>query len=471
MTISSPAAIAARLDRLPPSAPLWIWLACISFGAFFEVYETALTSLLAPMLVHAGVFQGGKGGAFGLPDLASFAFATFFGLFVGAILFSVIADRVGRRPIFTYSLVWYALATLAMAFQSKAAPICVWRFIASVGVGAEIVAVDAYISELMPKTMRGRGFAISKAIQYTAVPIAAILATVLAHKSVGGLAGWRLVLMAPVIGAVLIWWVRRSLPESPRWLAEHGRQAEADAVLDGIESKIRRSGAPLGPIETIHELIKPPQLGYAALFEGQLRRRTWMLILVSCMTTAAYFGFSNWLPSLLEARGLEVTKSLGYTAVIALSYPLSPFAFSFFADRLERKWQIAAGGVIVIIAGLLFSVQTVVAGWLVFGLMITLGNNLSSYGAHTYRSELFPTSLRARGIGLVYSIDRLMAAFNSYVIGFILVTWGVNGVMVYIVGACAVAIATVLLFGPRTLRLSTDAIENDPSRRLSERVA
>jgi putative MFS transporter len=208
---------------LPPSRPLWSWIARISFGAFFEIYETALTSLIAPLLIYVGIFHKDRGGLFGLPDLATFGFATFLGLFVGALLFSAFADRFGRRPIFTYSLIWYALATLLMGAQSDALSICIWRFIAAIGVGAEIVAVDAYLSEMTPKAMRGRAFALSKAMQYSAVPLAAILATVLARKTVAGLDGWRVMLLVPTVGAIFIWWVRRGLPESPRWLAEHGR--------------------------------------------------------------------------------------------------------------------------------------------------------------------------------------------------------------------------------------------------------
>ena len=217
MSATSPTAITARIDRLPSCGPLWGWVARISFGAFFEIYETALTSLLAPMLVRAGVFHSGRNGLFGLPDLASLAFATFAGLFLGAILFSSVSDRVGRRPIFTYSLIWYAAATLIMSLQHDALGICLWRLVAAIGVGAEIVAVDAYLSEVMPKALRGRGFAISTAIQFSAVPLAGLLAALLAHKSLDGVEGWRLMLLVPVIGAVLIWWVRTGLPESPRW--------------------------------------------------------------------------------------------------------------------------------------------------------------------------------------------------------------------------------------------------------------
>jgi putative MFS transporter len=453
--------ISARIDRLPSAAPLWSWIARISFGAFFEIYETALTSLLAPLLVQVGIFHKDRGGLFGLPDLATFGFATFIGLFIGAVLFSAIADKTGRRPIFTYSLIWYALATLIMAIQSDAQSICLWRFIAAIGVGAEIVAVDSYLSEMTPKAMRGRAFAISKAVQYCAIPLAAILATVLARKTVAGMDGWRAMVFVPTISAIFIWWVRRGLPESPRWLAEHGRGSEAQAILDDIEAKITR-GIP-GPLPAIEAVAAAPshqQRGFFDLFRGQLLQRTLMLLVVSCATTVAFFGFSNWLPSLLEARGVGVTRSLAYTAVVAFLYPVSPFVFSFFADKIERKWQILAGAGLAAVAGLAFVAQTGAAGWIVCSLLITLGTNLTSYGTHTYRSELFPTSLRARGIGFVYSIDRLTAAFNSYLIGFILVRGGVSGVLIFIAAASVLAMFVVSFFGPRTLGLSSEAIRN-----------
>ena len=456
----SPAAIAARIDRLPPSRPVWSWLAIVSFGAFFEIFETALTSLLAPLLVQAGIFHPGKSGLLGLPDLATFGFVTFIGLFVGAVSFSAIADRVGRRPIFTYSLVWYAVATLAMAVQSQALAICSWRFIAAIGVGAQIVAVDAYISELMPKAIRGRGLALSKAIQFLAVPVAAAAAAVLGGKSWGGIDGWRFVLVIPSIGAVLIGWVRRGLPESPRWLAERGRASEADAIVSAVEANVRAAiGRELPPVEAV--IAEPtPAAGYLALFQGELRRRTLLLIFVSCAITVAFYGFNNWLPSLLQSRGIDVTKSLLYTGLIALSYPLVPYLCSFFADRLERKWQIVIGTGVVVVAGLAFAQQSSALGWLTCGFVLSIANNLAGYSSHTYRSELFPTAVRARGIGLVYSIDRLVAGFSSYLIGFLFLRGGVEGVLAC-VGACAVLASLVIAaFGPRTRGLASEAIRN-----------
>ena len=452
MSATSLASITARIDRLPSCRPLWGWVARISFGAFFEIYETALTSLLAPMLIREGVFHGGRDGLFGLPDLASLAFATFGGLFLGALLVSALSDRFGRRPIFTYSLIWYAAATVMMSLQHDAVGICLWRLIAAIGVGAEIVAVDAYLSEVMPKSLRGRGFAISTAIQFTAVPVAGILAAVLAHRRIEGIEGWRLLLLVPVIGALLIWGVRRGLPESPRWLAEHGRGEEAANILDAIEAKVekrtgRRMPAPETVAEPAHSALDS---SFRELFRGEIGRRVLIMLVASCTATFAYFGFNNWLPTLLEARGVGLAKSLGYSAAIAVSFPLAPLFFSFFADRIERKWQIVIGAAITAIAGLAFAMQTTALGWISCGLVISVAANLLSYGLHTYRSELFPTRVRGRAIGFVYSLDRLSASSNGYIIGYLLIGFGVAGVLVGITAAAIVSMATIALFGPRT---------------------
>jgi MFS transporter, putative metabolite:H+ symporter len=458
--MNAAAAIAARLDRLPASRPLWGYVARISFGAFFEIYETALTTVLSPLLVRAGVFHRDSSGLFGLPDLATFGFATFVGLFLGSLVFSEVTDRIGRRFVYTYSLIWYALASLIMALQDSAMSICLWRLVAAMGVGAQIVAVDAYLSEMVPKALRGRAFAISKALQYCAVPVAGLLGAALAKHGVGGLTGWRVMLIIPCIGAILVWWVRRNLPESPRWLAAHGRVVEAAQILDDLEARVRvfTRGAlpPCEPTQLLPNTIAPG--GYIDLFRGQLLARTLMLLVVSCAITFAVYGFGNWLPSLLEARGVGVTKSLAYTAMIGVVYPLTPFIVSFVADRYERKWQIAAGAGLVAVAGLLFAAQTAALGWVTCGLLVTVGNNITGYAIHTYRSELFPTNVRARGIGFVYSVDRLAAAFNSFLVALILIETGATGVLLFIAAVSVVAIVIVTLFGPRTRHMSPDSV-------------
>src|ERR1700730_1943243 len=133
--------IGARLDRLPPPRYIWFLVALVSFGAFFEIYDLSLTAPLSLGLLVAGVFHRGAAGLFGFTDQATFAAAPFAGLYVGTLGFSAVADRFGRRPIFTFALLWYAMATVVMGLQNSAIAIDLCRFIASVGVGLELVAI------------------------------------------------------------------------------------------------------------------------------------------------------------------------------------------------------------------------------------------------------------------------------------------------------------------------------------------
>ena len=266
-------------------------------------------------------------------------------------------------------------------------------------------------------------------------------------------------LFVPAIGAVLIWWVRRGLPESPRWLALHGRTAEAETIVGDVEAAMRRSGKVLPDPEPPKPFTNAP-VSYASLFQPPLRRRVLMMIVAGCCSVIAFFGFSNWLPSLLEAKGVELTKSLAYTALIALAFPLTPLAMSFVADRFERKWQIVAGSCLVVVCGLAFAMQASALGWISFGLLVAVGNNLQSYAMHTYRSELFPTGVRGRAIGVIYASDRLVAAFNSYLIAFILIRGGPTSVLVFLVVISLPQIGLIALIGPRTRGLSSEEVVN-----------
>src|SRR6201988_4106157 len=168
--------VAARLDRLPPSRHTRKLITLLSLGGWFEFYDLFFTAYVALGLFKAGIFKPTTAGLFRLPVFARFAAALFAGLFVGTIAFSWLSDRFGRRSIFTFALLWYSAGALIMAFQNTPETINLWRFIASIGLGVELVNVDTYLSELVPKNQRGPAFAYNQFIMYTAVPIIAFLA-------------------------------------------------------------------------------------------------------------------------------------------------------------------------------------------------------------------------------------------------------------------------------------------------------
>ena len=154
------ARLAARIDRLPAMATLWLLVALLALGGFFELYDLFQTAYISPGLLHDGIFATGAAGVFGIADQAAFASATFLGLFLGASLLSPFADRFGRRPVFTFALLWYTAATVAMGLQSTAQGVIGWLFVVGIGLGIELVTIDTYLSELMPSHMRGSAFAL-----------------------------------------------------------------------------------------------------------------------------------------------------------------------------------------------------------------------------------------------------------------------------------------------------------------------
>src|SRR6266851_4763479 len=154
------AEISARLDRLPATRHIWKLVLLLSLGGCFEVYDLFFTAYIGPGLVRSGLFSSSSASFFGFNGLASFVAATFAGLFIGTMLFGFAADWFGRRMVFTCSLLWYTAATVVMAFQHTALGIVTWRLIAGIGIGVELVTIDTYLTELVPKHLRGRAFAV-----------------------------------------------------------------------------------------------------------------------------------------------------------------------------------------------------------------------------------------------------------------------------------------------------------------------
>jgi putative MFS transporter len=459
---AGPAGIAERLDRLPGNPRLWGWIARLSLGGFFEVYDLALTAFLSPLLVRAGIFHKDASGLVGLPDQASFAFLTMFGLFAGALGFSSVADRYSRRSVFLGSMVWYAIATAIMGGQNTSLGVCLWRFVAGIGVGAELVVVDCYLAEITPKALRGRAFSISKFAQMCAVPVAGVLAHFIGPHEWMGVAGWRWMALLPAAGALVVLVVRRGVPESPRWLAASGQIDRADSIVRNLEEYVvRRLGEPLPEPSPRHETLNAPVSSsqYRDLFRVPLRRRALMLIVGTSASSIVFYGFAHWVPTLLEAQGVTVTKSLLYAALIGVAYPLSPLIASLFSDRLERKWQIAITGLLVVLFGQLFARQQSPRIWILLGVLLTLASEMNSTAVHTYRAELFPTRIRAKAIGFIYSFSRLSSALSNFVIGFMLLKTGVQGVFVFLALVMAVSLSVIIVWGPRTLGQSLDEVD------------
>ncbi|QBR02997.1 MFS transporter [Paraburkholderia pallida] len=459
VTDASKGAISARLDRLPATRAIWKLILLLSLGFFFELYDLLFTGYVAPGLVKGGILTATTTGLFGTSGVASFIAALFGGLFLGTIACGFLADRFGRRAIFTWSLLWYVAANTVMAFQDTAGGLNFWRFVSGMGIGVELVTIGTYLSELAPRHLRGRAFAVCQTIGFSAVPVVAYLSYLLVPRTPYGVDGWRWVVLLGGVSALFVWYFRRNLPESPRWLASKDRLKEADAVLSRLEDEVARQyGKPL-PVPGRAEPVAH-KAGFADMWKPPYRKRTIMLVVFHIFQTIGFFGFANWVPTLLVKQGITVTSSLLYTTVIGLAAPLGPLLGYWIADRFERKHVIVFMAAVNIVSGLLFSQVASAVAIVTLGVLLTLAGNIISFTYHTYQQELFPTAIRARAVGFVYSWSRLSAVFSSFVIAFMLREFGVTGVFVFIAGAMALVIVAIGLMGPRTLGQSLESISH-----------
>jgi MFS transporter, putative metabolite:H+ symporter len=469
--------IAERIERLPLGGFHRRFVGLVSLGNFFDLYDIFIVAYIGAALQQSGFLS--------LRQFAFFVAAGFLGMFVGTVVFGMGSDRMGRRSAFILLLLIYSAFTFADAFASTASWLIGLRFFAGVGIGAEIVVIDTYVTEVVPCTARGRYVAITQVVGFCAVPVAAVLSRMLVPTH-WLMSGWRWVMVIGASGAVLTWWFRRSLPESPRWLESRGRVEEADEVMRALEAESFSTAQTSGEwqaasgekgqtgqtsvqIEAKGKSRFLASLGMISSHDGEAKgsfgelwrrpylSRTVMLMIFQALQTIGFYGFANWAPTFLLKQGVSLLHSLEYTMFIALVSPIGPLLGAWTSDRFERKWTIVVLALVVAALGLGFGNSVAPAAVVGFGALLTLANYWFSAAFHAYQSELFPTRLRATGVGFTYSWSRLSAAFTSVLIGWVL-GYGVPAVFVMLAIAMGLVAMVVGVLGPTTNRMVLEEI-------------
>ena len=484
--------IAERIERLPLGRFHRRFVALVSLGNFFDLYDIFIVASIGAALQQSGFLS--------LRQFTFFVAAGFLGMFVGTVVFGMGSDRMGRRSAFILLLLIYSVFTFADAFAASAGWLIGLRFFAGIGIGAEIVVVDTYVTEVVPSYARGRYVAITQVVGFCAVPVAAVLARVLVPTHFW-MSGWRWVMVIGASGALLTWWFRRRLPESPRWLESRGLLTEADAVMTGLEAESfaskERSGkwrvtsdetkkekriytedteaestegtekegrggldeqkVEGGGTEDRLKSVPPSEGSFWELWKRPYLSRTVMLVIFQALQTIGFYGFANWAPTFLLKRGVSLLHSLEYTMLIALVSPVGPLLAAWTADKFERKWTIFVLALMVAGLGLGFGNSIAPAAVVGFGALLTLANYWFSAAFHAYQAELFPTRLRGTGVGFTYSWSRLSAAFTSILIGAVLVH-GVPAVFAMLAVAMGLVAVVVGVMGPRTNRMVLEEI-------------
>jgi MFS transporter, putative metabolite:H+ symporter len=443
--------IAERIERLPLGSFHRRFIALVSLGNFFDLYDIFIVAYIGAALQQSGFLT--------LRQFTFFVAAGFLGMFVGTVVFGMGSDRMGRRSAFILLLLIYSVFTFADALAPTAAWLIALRFFAGVGIGAEIVVIDTYVTEVVPGRARGRYVAITQVAGFCAVPVAAVLSRLLVPTHFL-MSGWRWVMVIGASGALLTWWFRRRLPESPRWLESRGRVAEADAIMSALEGEsYSKEGKRIytESTESAEDTEKKESRSFWELWRAPYLSRTVMLVIFQALQTIGFYGFANWAPTFLLKRGVSLLHSLEYTMLIAIVSPIGPLLAAWTSDRMERKWTIVVLALLVAGLGLGFGNSIAPAAVVGFGALLTLANYWFSAAFHAYQAEMFPTRLRATGVGFTYSWSRLSAAFTSILIGAVLVH-GVPTVFAMLAVAMILVATVVAVMGPRTNGLVLEEI-------------
>lgn len=435
--------IGSQLDALPVGRVHRRIVVAIGLGLFFEVYEIFVSSSIATALKT----QYHLGGT----TLALLMASSFVGMFIGAAAFGRIADRIGRRRAFLLNLVWFSVCSLLAAVAPTPALLVAVRFLAGIGIGAEYPVADSYLSDVLPKNHRGRLAAWAYTFSFLAVPALGFLSLGLSDRTVLGIEGWRVLLLIGAVGAVFVIFLRRGLPESPRWLAAQGRTDDAEQALRHLAD-----GAPVVPItsEPVRYITNP----VARLREKPYRARVAMLAVFHLFQPFGYYGFGTLAGLVLLARGFDLSASLLFTALSFFGYPLGSLLSIPLLARFERKYLVLASAVAMALCGIAFASVTDPALIVAFGVLTTAAANVFSNIYHVYQAEIFPSDVRATAVGWTYSLSRLSSAAMPFVLIPVLDRYGATAMFGVVVVALVIAIAVLLPLGPRTTGRSLEEI-------------
>jgi putative MFS transporter len=340
--------------------------------------------------------------------------ATFLGMFVGAFGWGRIADRFGRRRVFLLTVLLDAAFGLLSALSPNFVWLIVFRFLTGTAVGGTLPVDYAIMSEYLPTKQRGKFLVYLESFWALGTIIVALLAWQLIPNNTAD--GWRWLLAASALPGILGYWVRRSVPESPRYLLAQGRGAEARTVLQRVADT---NGVQIN-VAQLQAAQARPRTTFATIWSGTLFRRTLLLSLVWFGLSLGYYGIFTWLPSIFVNRGFDFVRSYSYLVLLAVAQIPGYVLAAYLVDRLGRKPTLALFLISSAVCSYLFAIantpQLIVAGGMVLSFSL-----LGAWGAlYAYTPELYPTDIRATGMGWASAMARAAGVLAPFMGGHLL---------------------------------------------------
>ena len=439
--------IASRIDRLPVWPYPWLVLIVIGASFFFAFFDIVTIGFAMPVIIKQFNVSA---------EFASWAVtSSLIGYIIGSLLYSRVGDRYGRKTGLYLAISTFSIGAVISGFSTNMEWLIFWRLISGMGLGAEIALATTYLGELSPAKLRGRytGWAITAAFAgFAAVPFVALLLVPNYQW------GWRLLLIIAGVGGVLIAIMRRNIPESPRWLSEHGRIKEADGIVSASEERVRlKLNSDLPDINPKGQSFLDPHINLKSLFSPPFVIRIFLFALIWFFYYIGNYAWLTLTPELLSKKGIELSQSISHLTLTGIGFLAGAILAVFISDKVERKFTVAV--IALIWAGLLLIIGyypsdnvLVIAGFFAsasIGVLIPI--------LYTYTGENFPTKVRATGISITDGIGHLGGAFCGQVVFTIYNNFGFTGAFTGMAVTGIIA-AVLVMLGIKTTGRSLEHI-------------
>ena len=465
--MSTAAAIPHRLDRLPWSRFHWLVVVALGITWILDGLEVTIAGSVAGALRESPVLQ------LSASDVGLANSAYLVGAVIGALFFGWLTDRWGRKKLFSITLGVYLVATAGTAFAWDLPSFAFMRFLTGAGIGGEYSAINSAIQELIPARRRGwTDLVINGSFWVGAAMASGASILLLDPRVIDPELGWRIAFFGGAVIGLVILYLRRFLPESPRWLATHGHPKRAERIIEGIEARVEAEGHHLSPIEPSEQHVQPRRSTpmrevFATLFRTYPRRTFWVLSLMAAQAffyNAIFFTYAMMLTDFYAVPSQDVGY---YILPFAAGNVLGPLLLGRFFDSWGRRPMImltyTLSGLLLAATGFAFEAELLTATTQTLCWSVTFFfASAAASSAYLTAAENFPLEMRALAIATFYALGTALGAVAPYVFGLLIESGSRGQVLLgYLLGAALMLLAAVV----------TAILGNDAARKPLEEVA
>lgn len=411
--------IPARLDRLPWAR--FHWLVVLGLGVSWILDGIEI------QLVSASGFKDTLGMT--SEDVGFTGTVYLIGQVVGALVFGRLTDRWGRKKLFILTLAIYLIGSGVAGFAWTPWFLYVWRFVAGLGIGGEYTAINSAIDEMIPAKYRGRVDIAVNGTYWAGAMLGAVGSFFfLNHDLLPENVGWRVAFfIGPVLGLVIIY-LRRHIPESPRWMLTHGQAAQAERIVDDVEAGVRAEGVALVPVDDARAMIVKPEVSVSVgklvdVFFRQYPSRTilgiTMMVTQSFLYNAIFFTYALVLQNFYH---LSASQASLYFFPFAIGNLIGPLLLGPLFDTVGRRRMIFStytlAGTVLLVSAYLFktgllTAQTHTLLWCLSFFFASAGAS----SAYLTVSEIFPLEVRGQAISYFFAVSQVVGALGPLIFG------------------------------------------------------